>query len=306
MNELKVFVAGGVSFNALIYVEALPNGQPQTIFSRAFNETVGGTGAGKAANLARLGVSTTLHATIGDDDYGKRIRAFLAEHNVHFISDIDPFGTERHVNIMDENGQRLSVYMAHAPSEPALDLARLEPEIAQADHVMINILNYCRHLLPIAQRHNKPIWCDLHNWDGGAGYLDDFIAAADYLMMSSDRLPDYRNVMPSLIQRGKKLVITTHGRHGATALTATGEWIETPAIDAYLRVDSNGAGDAFLSGVLFGVANGYDTKTALRIGAIVSGLCVTSPELVCPTLSRDLLCREYEKHFGQALPHNTR
>jgi acarbose 7IV-phosphotransferase len=165
-------------------------------------------------------------------------------------------------------------------------------------------LNYCRHLLPLAQRHNKPIWCDLHNWDGGAGYLDDFIAAADYLMMSSDRLPDYRNVMPSLIQRGKKLVITTHGRHGATALTASGDWVETPAIDAYLRVDSNGAGDAFLSGVLFGIANGYDTKTALRIGAIVSGLCVTSSELVSPTLSRDLVRAEYEKHFGESLPRN--
>jgi acarbose 7IV-phosphotransferase len=299
MNEIKVFVAGGVSFNALIYVDALPSGQPQTIFSRGFNETVGGTGAGKAANLARLGVRTTLHATLGDDAYGTKIRAFLAEHNVRFIADIDPFGTERHVNIMDENGQRLSVYMAHAPSEPALDLARLEPEIAQADHVMINILNYCRHLLPAAKRYGKPTWCDLHNWDGSAGYLDDFIAAADYVMMSSDRLPDYRNVLPALIQRGKKLVIATHGRHGATALTASGGWIETPAIEAYARVDSNGAGDAFLSGVLFGVANGYETKTALRMGAIVSGLCVTSAELECASLSRELLYAEYEKHYGE-------
>jgi acarbose 7IV-phosphotransferase len=301
MNEIKVFVAGGVSFNALIQVDVLPSGQPQTIFSRGFNETVGGTGAGKAANLARLGVHTTLHATLGDDDYGTRIRAFLAEHNVRFIADVDPFGTERHVNIMDENGQRLSVYMVHAPREPTLDLARLEPEIARADHVMINILNYCRDLLPASKRHGKPIWCDLHNWDGSAGYLDDFIAAADYLMMSSDRLPDYRSVLAALIQRGKKLVIATHGCQGATALTAGSEWIETPAIEAYARVDSNGAGDAFLSGVVFGMANGHEPKTALRIGAIVSGLCVTSAQLVCASLSRDLLLAEYEKHYGEAL-----
>ncbi len=301
MNNIKVFVAGGVSFNALIYVDTLPNGQPQTIFSRRFNEAVGGTGAGKAVSLARLGVCTTLHATLGDDTYGKRIRAFLAEHGVRFVDDIDPFGTERHVNIMDDEGQRLSVYMAHAPQECVLDLARLELEIAQADHVMINILNYCRALLPVARRLGKPIWCDLHNWDGSPGYLDDFIADADYLLLSSDRLADYRSALEQLMQQGKKLVIATHGRHGATALTSSGQWIETPAIAAYSRVDSNGAGDAFLSGVLFGVAMGYATETALRIGAILGGLCVTSPELVCATLSQHLIVAEYEKHYGEPM-----
>jgi hypothetical protein len=50
----RVFTAGDVTFNGLIYVDA---SQPvsQTVFSKGFHETIGGTAAGKAPNMARLG-----------------------------------------------------------------------------------------------------------------------------------------------------------------------------------------------------------------------------------------------------------
>jgi sugar/nucleoside kinase (ribokinase family) len=67
------------------------------------------------------------------------------------------------------------------------------------------------------------------------------------------------------------------------------------------ELDSNGAGDPFLSSVVFGMANGHEPKTALRIGAIMSGLCVTSAQLVCASVTRDLLFAEVEKHFGEVM-----
>jgi sugar/nucleoside kinase (ribokinase family) len=218
-----------------------------------------------------------------------------------FLYDIDPQGTERHVNLMAEDGGRISIYVAYASLEPRVSLTALEPVIAASNFVVINIINYCRWLIPLARRLGKPIWCDLHDWDGKNDYHRDFVAAADYVFMSSDALPDYRALMQSLITEGKRLVVCTHGRDGSTASTAGGEWFETPIIDDYPRVDTNGAGDAFFAGFLYGHAHGYTTAVCLRIASIVSGLCIGSHELVCMDLSAQRLAVEYRRHFGAVL-----
>jgi sugar/nucleoside kinase (ribokinase family) len=285
----------------MINLERFPEPRAQTLFSRAYHETVGETGAGKALNLAKLGMPTTLHAMIGADDFGHRIREFLAREGVIFLHDIDPKGTERHVNLMSDDGGRISIYMAYATFEPEVSLARLEPIIAAADHVVISIINYCHRLIPVARRLGKPIWCDIHDWDGRNDYHRDFVAAADYVFMSSDAMPDYRAFMQRQIADGKQLVVCTHGRRGSTALTAAGGWAEMPVIDSYQRVDSNGAGDAFFAGFLYGHARGYTVERCLRIATIVSGLCITSRELAFMELTRQLLAAEYRKHYGEAL-----
>lgn len=75
-----------------------------------------------------------------------------AREGVTFLHDIDPRGTERHVNLKSDDGGRISIYMAHATLEPRVALERLEPVIADSGHVVININNYCRRLIPVAKR----------------------------------------------------------------------------------------------------------------------------------------------------------
>jgi sugar/nucleoside kinase (ribokinase family) len=296
-----VLIAGGVSYNTLIYMDDFPQPHPQTIFSQRYHETVGSTGAGKAFNLAPLVERVTLHALRGEDDAGERVSAALNAAGIPFHYDVDPTGTKRHVNLMDQHGGRITIHINPGIFEPAIDLAKLEPLIAGCNLVALNIINYCRALIPLCKRHGKPLWVDIHDYDGQADYHQDFIDAADVLHMSSDALPDYRPFMQAQIAAGKQLVICTHGKDGATALTAAGEWIETPIIDAYDLVDSNGAGDAFFAGVLYGHVQGYPTAVAMRIGAIVSGLCITAPDLSHADLSPALIAAEYQRHYGTAL-----
>jgi sugar/nucleoside kinase (ribokinase family) len=297
----KVFVAGDVTFNSLIYLDQFPQPKPQTVFSAGFHETVGGTAAGKALNLCKLGFDVTLHGLIGDDAPGERIRACFDTHDLSFIYDIDPQGTQRHVNLMDSAGRRISIYVAYATFDPEIDLARLETLLAGSDTVVLNLSNYCRRLIPLAQRHGKAIWCDVHDYDGVNEYHRDFIAGADFLQMSSDSMPDYRPFLEALIAGGKRLVICTHGKDGASALTAEGQWIETPALTGYPLRDSNGAGDSFFAGYMYGYAKNYTTPTCLRLGAICAGLCVTSSELVFPDLSPARLAQEYRQQYGDVL-----
>ena len=294
----RILVVGGLAYNTLIYMGDLPEPRPQSIFAYGFHETVGSTGAGKALNLAPLGLDVTLHALLGDDDAGHKASAYLDARGVRLLHDLDPGGTKRHTNLMDDAGRRISIHLVPGTFEPEIDLARLEAAIATSDLVALNIINYCRRAIPICQQLGKPIWCDIHDYNGQDAYHQDFIDAADVLHLSSDALPDYRAFMETQIAAGKQLVICTHGRNGASALTADGQWYTIPIINAYQRVDTNGAGDAFFSGVLYGHLQGYPLERCLRLGAVVSGLCITSRELAHPELRPALVEAEYAHHFG--------
>jgi sugar/nucleoside kinase (ribokinase family) len=74
-----------------------------------------------------------------------------------------------------------------------------------------------------------------------------------------------------------------------------------PIIDSYQRVDTNGAGDAFFAGFLYGHAHGYPLAQCLRIATIVGGLCLTAREVACMDLNPRLVAAEYRTHYGEVL-----
>ncbi|MBD1387890.1 carbohydrate kinase family protein [Neiella sp. HB171785] len=279
-KKSTIFVAGGVSWDAIIDLDDLPKPQPAALFARHYHETVGGTGAGKALNLERLGFNVLLHVVLGQDDWGDKIQQRFRRTSVQLLTDIDPRGTERHTNIMDPDGRRISIY-THAASEwPGIDPNHLSKAMLHADHVVINIINYCRRLLPFAKQLGKPIWCDLHDYDGVNPYHQDFVEAADYVFMSNDKLPDPKPLMWQLIDQGKQLVVCTQGKDGAVALTADHQWYQVAA-EADVEVnDCNGAGDAFFSGYLFAYHQGFKAEQCLQIASKVAACCVGSDELV--------------------------
>lgn len=297
----QILIVGGASFNTMIALDRFPEPQPQTLIARGFHETIGSTGAGKALNLRKLGMGVTLHAPIGDDRYGRLIADGLAAAGVTFLYDLDPAGTQRHVNLMDRDGRRISLFLVPGTFDLAFDRVRLEAHIRTCDYLVLNISNYCRTLIPAIRQQQKAIWCDIHDYDGANSYHQDFIEAADYLFLSSEALPDYRQFMAQQVARGKRLVVCTHGKRGATALSPAGEWIETPIVSRYSPVDTNGAGDAFVAGVLYGHTQGYRLRECLRLGAVVGGLCVTSAELAADDLSPARVAAEYLAEYGEAL-----
>lgn len=302
MTTKRVLVLGGVSWNLMLYVSAFPEPKPHTVFTQRAHDTIGSTGAGKVLNLHRLGLDVTLHALIGEDEYGRKVCDYLAQEQIRFMYDIDPAGTQRHVNLMTPDGKRMSIYVEPGTFAPQVDWLRLEEQIAGHDYIVVNIRNYCREALPLLQQQGKDVWCDLHDYNGRDAYHRDFITASDYLLFSSDQMPNYRPFMEAFMEAGKKLIVCTHGREGATALTAKGTWIEVPIIAAYNAQcqDTNGAGDAFFSGLLYGHLLGYTPETCLRLGAIVSGMCVTSAELAAPELSETAVAAAYKNYYGTA------
>lgn len=294
----KVFIIGGTTFDHIVQLPQLPQPVPHTIHQAAFHEGTGSTGSGKALNLHKLGVPIDFYSVLGKDIYGNYIEKDLATAGVPAFYDYDPAGTERHINIMDATGNRISMFITQSSEHIAYSAQQINAALALADIIVLNIISYCRGLASLVTATGKPVWTDLHDYDGQSSYHIDFINAAQYIHLSSDNLPDYRPLMQRFIAEGKKLVVCTHGKAGATALTPAGEWIEQPALLHYPMTDANGAGDAFFSGFLFGWMQHKPIKTCMQFGAVCAALCIGSKQLAAEHLSETLLLQEWEKNFN--------
>jgi sugar/nucleoside kinase (ribokinase family) len=77
------------------------------------------------------------------------------------------------------------------------------------------------------------------------------------------------------VAEGKKLVICTHGKAGATLLSPEEGWIDLPALEVPV-VDSNGAGDYFFAGFLAGWMNKESLGRCMEMGNEMGAQCVQS------------------------------
>jgi sugar/nucleoside kinase (ribokinase family) len=280
----RVFVIGPASWNLLIHVPRLPRPEPQMMVARWHHETLGGTSAGKALNLRRLGLEVTLCTLLGDDLLGERILGTLQAAGIDVIAGRSGNGSERHVNLMDPAGGRLSIYLtlptaaATAGDDDVRD--RCEAALATADAVVVDLADHSRPALAMARASGKTIWCDLHDYDGRSSFHTEFRDAATCLFVSDERLPDPEAFLRGQLARGKQLVVCTRGADGAMAIDGTGEILEVPAQPVPDLVDTNGAGDAFFAGFLTTHLAGGSLRECLAAGAQNAASCVRSPDLV--------------------------
>jgi sugar/nucleoside kinase (ribokinase family) len=282
-------VIGGVAWNTLVQVPRLPT-DLTTLHATSTREGIGGTGAGKALHLARLGFDVRLHALLGDDEQGEHVRAALADAGVLLTSWSDPAGTERHLNLMDPHGDRLSIFLASATEDPDIAADELVRFTEGADVVLVSLTHYARRVMPLLSAAGREVWVDLHDWDGEpSDFHSPFVEHGTHVFVSDVRLDDPRTIAEALVEQGKQLVVVTHGHRGATAFFPDREPLFVLPYDAGAAVDTNGAGDAFCAGVVLGRLRGWDWGRSLEAGAVVAGGCVTSPHLADPALNEEWL-----------------
>ncbi|WP_028046652.1 carbohydrate kinase family protein [Cellulomonas sp. URHE0023] len=280
-----VLINGPASWNTLVRLPALPAPVSHTLFASSHDDGLGGTSAGKAVTLAALGVDVTLRTVLGDDAFGTQVRAALDHPRIDLVAQPASAGrTERHVNLMADDGARLSIYLELPTAAPGP-----APSFDGVDVAVLDLADHSRPLLTAARAAGVPVWCDVHDDDGAAAYPRDFAVAADVLLVSAARLTDRRAYLADAVARGCRLAVCTDGAEGALALDADG-WISVGTADATV-IDTNGAGDAFLAGLLSAVLDGLPTTTALAHAAATGALAVGTRSLGAPHATRDDVAR---------------
>jgi acarbose 7IV-phosphotransferase len=294
----KILILGGSSFDHIVYLKEFPQPLPQTIHKAPFREACGSTGTGKALALTKLDVPNVLYTAYGNDYYGEKVERFLYNNEVKSVVVKDHAGTQRHFNIMDAQGQRISMFITQSSETLSHDYDKVAQLIDECDIIVLNIIPYCLQLLSLIKTSGKPVWTDLHDYDGSNSYHQPFIEASQYIHLSADLLPNYKDVMQQFIKDGKELVVCTHGKAGASLLLKTGEWIEQPAAKNMQIVDSNGAGDSFFCGFLYGWLTKQPPLRSMQYGAVCGALAVTEENLVYSKLSVALIQNKLDEYFS--------
>ena len=177
---------------------------------------IGGTGARKALCLAGLGLRVHLHAPVGDDEPGTRVREALAGVGVELSAWLDPQGTEQHLELSDRRGDRRSVVVNAASEDSSVDAAEVARAVSGADLTFVSLRPYLRAALPLL---SGDLWVDLQDWDGTPSPLHDpFVEHGTHVIVSDLELADPRRTADLLVSQGKQLVVVTHGHRGATGV----------------------------------------------------------------------------------------
>jgi adenosine kinase len=133
-----------------------------------------------------------------------------------------------------------------------------------------------------------------------AAELQWFVERAHYLALN-----DYEARLmaaktgsdPQSLARRLKAVIVTLGGQGSRIHTG-GRTLEIPAAPARALTDPTGCGDAYRSGLLFGIAQGLDWATTGRLAAVMGALKIEQAGAQRHTASRAQIEERFVEAFG--------
>ncbi|MFF4382597.1 adenosine kinase [Kitasatospora sp. NPDC001547] len=296
-TETDVLVLGGAGVDTIVYVPELPLPFADSYMVPRVEMRAGQTGDFVALGLSALGLRVHHLDMIGADHPGDLVRALHRDRGVPLTEVPLPGGTKRAVNLVGPDGRRLSLYDDTRSDEAD----RLPEETVRAlasvsRHAHVSITYPCAFALPQLREAGVTVSTDLHNWDGANAYHEPFAYGADIVFLSTTALADPERTMRRIVERGRaRVVVATAGAEGAYLLS-DGEITHVPVVPPPAPVvDSNGAGDAFASGFLFGWLAGEPVARCARYGAVAGAFACTVPATGTDSIGREeLLARVAE------------
>jgi sugar/nucleoside kinase (ribokinase family) len=279
--QYDVLVVGGAGVDTVVRVDSLPVPVADSVGVPPIREMPGQTGGYKALGCRALGMTVKFLDVIGDDWIGAMVREHLAKGGVDFEAVISPAGTRRAVNLVDASGRRMSFYDGRDPLDLRMPREFYLPHLRRARHVHLSVMHYARFLYDDIEELGVPVSTDLHDWDGVANHHKEFALRSDLVFLSAAGAGErIAGVMRDILRDGRaEAVIATAGAGGSYVLSRDGGGSTPRHVPAVAPpgpvVDSNGAGDAFVSGFLYGRRAGRDLEECARLGAVAGAYACT-------------------------------
>lgn len=241
----------------------------------------GGPVATALCILSRLGHSTALIDSCGDDPAGREILAGLLAQGVNTTGMQcipERISASAVVLVRAWDGARQIVYQPSSAAAPTLD-SKLKNMIASAKLLHLNGRHEstARDCIKIAQRSDVLI-----SYDGGAGrYRDsirDLVEASHLRLFSKDfamrctGLTEIAAMMSHLFTGVAKVVVITDGLGGSYIQCRGAEMFHQPAYPALKTIDTTGCGDVFHGAFLHGYLSQWEIKRCADFASRVAGV----------------------------------
>jgi sugar/nucleoside kinase (ribokinase family) len=253
---MSILVAGLINIETTLRVESFPIHYSSVLYPFfGVNSSVSGVGYNVAKALITLGNPVNFLSLIGQDISRTMVRERLAA---------DGIPGDYVLDVMDTTPQSVILYDGNGTRQVNVDLKDIQQRVYPADcfrealseaslAVLCNI-NFTRPFLQKAKRAGKLVATDVHSIaDLEDDYNRDYMACADILFMSGERLPcTPEEWARRLINRyGTEIAVIGLGAEGALLSVKSHRFMERiPAVTTRPVVNTVGAGDALLSAFL--------------------------------------------------------
>ncbi|MBD0329229.1 MAG: ribokinase [Thermoleophilia bacterium] len=231
----------------------------------------GGPAATAAVALARLGVTASLVAAVGDDEAGAAIRAGLEEEGVGTSELVTVRGARSAQScVLVDRSSRGRAIAAFPGTLPPLELTPGARELCRraawvhADHVGFAAVRPLVGGARVSVDGGNPI-AELE-LDGLSLY-----APTEAALRALFPALDLEQALRAAATAGAELVVATRGGEGSVAATRSGELVAAPplAVDA---VSTLGAGDVFHGALLAQLVRGARLREALTAANAAAAL----------------------------------
>ena len=295
MSDVDVLICGTCVADILVKPVGLATaiGGGRLFHVDPIEVTTGGIVCNTGVALRRLGMQVGASSLVGADLWGGMIRDRLAAEGIEVaaLESHPALATSTTAVLIAPDGERSFAHHVGAPA--AIDLAFVRRQAAHFGRCRFAVLGY-HGLLPglepdlaAAVRAVKAAGCRVALETGGSGGGFEPLAAAlpevDCYVPSLDEavhqtgLSDPRAIVGRYRDCGAGGILGVKlGARGTLLSPAAGEFLEIPCLPAPGPVvDTTGAGDSFLAGLLAGLLRGMDPAAAGRLGAATAACCVT-------------------------------
>jgi acarbose 7IV-phosphotransferase len=231
--------------------------------------TVSGVGYNIAKALTTLGQSIRFLSLVGDDLAGNMVLQTAVQAGIPMTDCLRLLGaTAQSAVLYDPDGQRQIHVDLKDAQEQAYPPAQFAAALAECELAVLGNINWNRPFLVEARAAGKLVATDVHAiHDLDDDYNRAFMAAADILFMSDERLPVAPETWARQVQArfGTPILVIGLGSQGALLAVSDDNFIERiPAVATRPVVNSVGAGDALFSSFLHVYSRTGDPYTAIR------------------------------------------
>ncbi|MHC9542221.1 MAG: carbohydrate kinase family protein [Vulcanimicrobiota bacterium] len=275
--------------------------------------TTGGVALNISLNLARLKLSHILVTLTGDDADGAYIREVCKASRVDtsLVRMEQGERTAIYQAVMDNSGELyvgISAMSIFDRLTPAF-LSDFEPVLSDASFIVAdtNIPSETLVFLStICSRDMIPLWVEPTAIDK-CGKLLPALSGITYLSPNIEELQelagtplgtiqDLYEAARDLVEEGVEHVFVTMGAEGVVWVTRDG-YQHLPSRSVSVR-DVNGAGDAFVSAVIWAILKGLPMEKALTYGNAAALLTIGVHESVYSALTPELLEYKQKEYYG--------
>ena len=286
---MKTVIAtvGSIIFDLAVTTPRVPQ-RGENILGHSLKMGPGGKGANASAAVAKLGASSFLIGSIGDDSFGRMELAALkkAGVNVEGVMIDRDRSTGIAIIMIDDQGENTilvalganasltaeAAKTALAPLENKLDALLVNFEIPEP--VVSAMIETGKDWgIPVVVDAGPPRSYSSETWKGATVVSPNRLEAEFLVGHPIEGEEQLRQSAAEILNLGPEAVVIKRGSEGALVCTSD-ELFNIPAFPVK-PVDTTGAGDAFTGALTVGLAEGMGLREAVRFGSAAGAITVT-------------------------------